>query len=157
MRTVAIIVLVIKFQNSIQELGRFIVNTTWGVAGFMDPAKDKLNWKTHNEDFGQTLGFYGIGEGFHVVLPFLGPSNIRDIIGILGNSYISPLSNTDVSQIKYKIPRNLIESVAIEGVRTTNEVSLRLGQYENIRKDAFDLYPFLRDVYNQKRKKEIEE
>jgi len=147
----------LKFENSTEELGRFLINSTFGLLGFMDPAKDELGWNEHNEDFGQTLGFYGLGEGFHVVLPLLGPSNLRDMIGLAADSYINPLTTTGSSDIQYKIPNNSLENIGITTEKTINSTSLRLGQYENIRKDALDLYPFLRDIYNQARKKQIEE
>lgn len=147
----------LKFENATEELGRFLVNSTFGLAGFMDPAKTELGWQQHDEDFGQTLGHYGVGGGFHVVLPLLGPSNLRDMFGLVSDGYLSPLSTTGSSDIGYKIPKNMIEGMAITSVEAVNEVSLRLGQYENLKKDALDLYPFLRDIYNQKRKKDIEE
>jgi phospholipid-binding lipoprotein MlaA len=147
----------LKFQNSAEELGRFLINTLWGLGGFLDSATTELNMKVHNEDFGQTLGFYGIGEGFPVVLPLLGPSNLRDIVGIAGDSWISPLTITGDGDMKYKIPDNFGQQVGIQGVNAINSTSLRLGQYESLKKDALDLYPFLRDVYSQKRKKDIEE
>lgn len=146
----------LKFKNSTEELGRFVVNTVLGL-GFFDPAQSQLGWEQHDEDFGQTLGFYGVGEGFHIVLPLLGPSNLRDIVGLSADSYVSALSTTGSSDIKYKIPNNLGETIAIQSVNTINEVSLVPGQYENIRKDALDLYPFLRDIYTQSRRKKIEE
>ena len=147
----------LKFKNSSEELGRFLVNTLWGLGGFMDPATKELNMKAHKEDFGQTLGFYGVGEGFPIVLPFLGPSNLRDMVGIVGDSYISPLSTTGDSDLRYKIPNNLVQELGIQTFNVVNSTSLRLGQYESLRKDALDLYPFLRDIYSQARKKQIEE
>ena len=147
----------LKFQNSAEELGRFLVNTTFGLAGFMDPAKTELGWKQHDEDFGQTLGFYGVGEGFHVVLPFLGPSNLRDIVGLSADSYISALSTTGSSDIQYKIPNNQTQNLTITAVNIVNSTSLRLGLYESLKKDAFDLYPYLRDLYNQRRNTLIKE
>ena len=147
----------LKFQNSVEELGRFLINTTFGLAGFMDPAKTEFGWEEHKEDFGQTLGHYGVGAGFHVVLPFLGPSNLRDIVGLAADSYVSPLTTTGSSDIQYKIPNNSLENIGITATTTINSTSLRLGQYESIKKDALDLYPFLRDIYNQSRKKQIEE
>lgn len=145
-----------KFQNSSDELERFIVNSTVGLAGLMDPAKHYMNIHPHNEDFGQTLGHYGIGSGFHVVLPFIGPSNVRDIAGISVDAYLSPLVNIRGLE-NYKIPQNLGESAAIYAVHLINKTSLHLGEYEDLKKDAVDLYPFLRDVYEQKRDSEIEE
>ena len=147
----------LKFKNSSEELGRFLINTLWGLGGFMDPATKELNMKAHKEDFGQTLGFYGVGEGFPIVLPFLGPSNLRDMVGIVGDSYISPLSTTGDSDLRYKIPNNLVQELGIQTFNVVNSTSLKLGQYESLRKDALDLYPFLRDIYSQARKKQIEE
>lgn len=150
-------ILQLKFQNSAEELGRFFVNTIWGLAGFMDVAKSELGWKEHKEDFGQTLGFYGVGDGFHIVIPFLGPSNLRDIVGLGADSYVSILSTTGSSDLNYKIPNTQVEQIGIKAYDVVNSTSLRLGQYESIKKDALDLYPFLRDVYTQARKKQIEE
>jgi phospholipid-binding lipoprotein MlaA len=123
----------------------------------MDPATKKLDMKAHKEDFGQTLGFYGVGDGFHVVLPLLGPSNLRDIVGMSADSYVSALSTTGSSDLHYKIPNNFLEQAGIKTFDVINSNSLKLGQYETLKKDALDLYPFLRDVYTQARKKQIEE
>lgn len=147
----------LKFKNANEELGRFLINTLWGLGGFMDLATDELNMKAHKEDFGQTLGFYGVGDGFHVVLPFLGPSNLRDIAGISADSYVSALSTSGDSDLKYKIPNNLAQQVGIKTFDVINSTSLKPGQYESLKKDALDLYPFLRDIYTQARKKQIEE
>lgn len=145
-----------KFQNSSNELERFIVNSTVGLAGLMDPAKHYMNIHPHEEDFGQTLGHYGVGSGFHVVLPFIGPSNIRDILGITADGYISPLVNVRGLE-NYKIPQNLSESIGIYTIHLINKTSLNLGKYEDLKKDAIDLYPFLKDIYEQKRNAEIAE
>ena len=147
----------LKFKNSSEELGRFLVNTLWGLGGFMDPATKELDMKAHKEDFGQTLGFYGVGEGFPIVLPFLGPSNVRDIVGLAADSYINPLTVTGDSDLRYKIPNTFLEQVGIQTFDVINSTSLTLGEYESLRKDALDLYPFLRDIYSQARKKQIEE
>jgi len=145
-----------KFENVSDETGRFIVNSTLGIAGLMDPAKEHLHLMPHNEDFGQTLGFYGVQPGYHIVLPFLGPSNVRDIIGITVDGYTSPLVNTSDLE-NYKIPDNLTQTVVLGASNIVNKNSLNLGQYESIKKDALELYPFLRDVYEQKRISDIEE
>ena len=145
-----------KFQNSSNELERFIVNSTIGLGGLMDPAKHYMNIHPHEEDFGQTLGHYGVGSGVHVVIPFIGPSNVRDIAGITLDAYLSPLVNIRGLE-NYKIPQNLAESVTIYTVHLINKTSLHLGEYEDLKKDAIDLYPFLKDIYEQKRDSEIAE
>ena len=144
----------LKFQNSATELERFIINSTVGLAGLMDPAKTYMHLETHEEDFGQTLGHYGIGSGFHVVLPILGPSNVRDIFGLAADVYITPLAHTGES-LKYKIPNSNAQTTYIWVVQEINKNSLHLGEYESAKKDALDLYIFLRDTYEQKRTSEI--
>lgn len=145
-----------KFQNTSDELERFIINSTVGVGGLFDPAKTLKNIPAHNEDFGQTLGHYGVGTGFHIVLPFLGPSNVRDVFGLTVDTYTSPLVYQKNLK-KYKIPNDYVESIGIYTTRMINNNSLQLGAYESLKKDAIDLYPFLRDVYEQKRISDIEE
>ncbi len=146
-----------KVKNASEELGRFLLNSTFGLAGLMDVAQNRLDLKPHNEDFGQTLAFYGVEEGFHIVLPFLGPSNLRDFTGLLVDSVVNPLNSTAYNEIHYKIPNTFPKSLGIKAFETINVVSLKQGQYENLRKDALDLYPFFKNVYNQKRNKEIKE
>ncbi len=145
-----------KFKNATDETERFLTNSTIGLLGFMDPATNLVHVPKHQEDFGQTLGFYGVGAGFHVVLPFFGPSNLRDIAGLTLDVYASPLVNIKGFE-NYKIPDNFGQSVAIATLYYVNKNSLELGQYESLKADALDLYPFLRDIYEQKRQVEIEE
>lgn len=145
-----------KIQNVSDETERFIVNSTVGLAGLMDPAQTYMNIPEHREDFGQTLGYYGVAPGFHIVLPFLGPSNLRDLAGITLDAYASPLVNVRGLE-NYKIPQNLEQSIGIVALHMINRTSLNLGQYESIKKDAIDLYPFLKDIYEQKRNSDIVE
>ena len=137
-----------KFEQAADETGRFILNTTVGILGFTDPAKDIFKLEPNPEDFGQTLGHYGIGGGFHIVLPLLGPSNLRDTLGKIPEVFLLD-------------PKVLIEDsnteTQVRVIEIVNQTSLRLGQYESLRKDAVDLYPFLRDIYEQNRNEQIEE
>ena len=120
-----------KGQNASNELERFIVNSTVGLGGLMDPAKHYMHIHPHEEDFGQTLGHYGVGSGAHVVIPFIGPSNVRDIAGITLDAYLSPLVNIRGLE-NYKIPQNFAESVAVYTVHLINKTSLHLGEYEDL-------------------------
>ncbi len=146
-------ILQFKFDHSIKELGRFMVNSTVGVLGLFDVAT-KAGIKRYDEDFGQTLGYWGVGSGFHIVLPFLGPSNLRDTLGFAVDTAIAPTTN---SGLKYQIPKNNLESLGYASLYYTNKNSLHLGEYENLKKDALDVYTFFRDSYEQKRAKEISE
>ena len=139
----------LKFQNSLEETERFVINSLWGLGGILDSATKELNIKEHKEDFGQTLGFYGVGEGFPIVLPFLGPSNLRDFVSIVPDSYVSALSSSGQNDLNYKVPDNLVQSISIKTFDVVNKNSLNQNQYEIIKKDAIDLYQFIRDIYSQ--------
>ena len=144
-----------KFKNAGEETGRFLINSTIGVLGLFDPAKSEFGLEPHNEDFGQTLGFWGVGSGPHIVLPFLGPSNLRDTISLYPDSYANPVDFYD--ERGYNITHNYGESLFLKAYEKVNYISLHEGEYEKLKKDAVDLYPFLRDIYEQYRQKQIEE
>lgn len=145
----------LKFHNSWEELQRFVLNSTFGLAGLMDVSElNNLGLKEHKEDFGQTLGFYGVGDGFHIVLPFLGPSNLRDTVSLAADYYVSPLNKGDNS---YYIPDSDLKSLGLITLKMTNKNSFSPDLYENLKKDAIDLYPFLKEIYTKKREKEIKE
>lgn len=146
----------VKFHNAAEEGARFVINSTVGVLGLFDVAKKYCSLEPHDEDFGQTLGFYGVGSGVHIVLPLLGPSNLRDLVGMYPDSYLSPFYYTDDKSYD-----TLTDTVAgYMGAKTlekVNYVSLNIEWYDDIKKDAVDLYPYLRDMYEQYRDKKIKE
>ncbi len=136
-----------KFKGAGIELKRFTINSTLGVLGFFDQAEKDWNLKEQDEDVGQTLAVYGIGDGFYLVLPFFGPSSVRDGIGRIGNAYLHPVTyQTD-----------FITMVQVKVVEVTNENSLDVGQYERLKKGTFDPYIALRDGYYQYRQNKIKE
>lgn len=145
-------VLQLKFKGAGVELARFGINTTLGVVGFGDPAKKRFDLNAYPEDFGQTLGYYGIGGGFHLVLPILGPSNLRDTVGLVADFYLDPICYIGTCYADEWEP-----AMGIQAYKGVNYTSLHIGEYESLKKDAIDLYPFLREVYEQSRKKEIAE
>jgi phospholipid-binding lipoprotein MlaA len=144
-----------KINNAFEETQRFVINTTLGVFGFMDIASSAFNIKAHPEDFGQTLGKWGVSPGPHIVWPFLGPSNLRDSFGTLGDSYINPTNSQD--KVMQKYPDNFSQASALYGYYYINRNSLNLGLYESVKKDSLDFYTFSRDFYEAKRRNEIKE
>lgn len=150
-------ILQFKFQNASEETGRFLINTIWGLGGFMDPATEVLKMKIHKEDFGQTLGYWGVKEGFHIVLPILGPSNFRDLVGLSGDFILSPTGQLGNNTLEYKIPKNILQELGINSLDKVNEYSFHPDMYEIIKKDSLDLYILLRNAYSQRREKEIKE
>ena len=133
-----------KFASAFTDAGRFVINSTFGIAGFIDVAgMDKI--KNHKEDFGQTLGYWGVGNGAYLVLPLLGPSSLRDTTGLVFDTI-----TTD--PITY--PRNIGQ------IRLSNQ--LRAAQFLDKRTElltasdlvddaSLDPYAFTRDAYLQKR------
>jgi len=158
-------VLQLKLRDSGEEFLRFCINSTIGIFGIWDPAKEWFDLEAHEEDFGQTLGYYGVGGGFHVVIPFLGPSNLRDMFSMYPDMQLDPVNYVEnrsynLSQPKGKYlgtSRKTLQRAQLTVVKTINQESMRIGQYQDLKKDAIELYPFLRDVYEQNRKKLIEE
>jgi phospholipid-binding lipoprotein MlaA len=158
-------VLQLKAKNAGEEFLRFSINSTVGILGFWNPAKEWFGLEAHEEDFGQTLGHYGVGGGFHVVLPFLGPSNLRDMFSLYPEMQMDPVNY--VENRPYNIPqpegeylglsRKTLQQSELTLLKTINRESLRIGQYANLKKDAIELYPFLRDIYEQNRAKLIKE
>ena len=139
-----------KFVAGGTELTRFMVNTTVGVAGLWDPARNWLDLSASEEDFGQTLGKYGIGEGFYICWPVLGPSNVRDTVGTAGDYFLDP-----VSYLGFNGESD--EAFALRGVETINKTSLRLGDYEDFKDATFDPYSAMRDAYFQQRRSKIKD
>lgn len=144
-----------KFKNSAEETGRFVVNTTVGVLGLFDPAKSELNLEKHDEDFGQTLGFYGVQSGPHIVLPLLGPSNLRDSVSLYPDALLSPIDYTERNY--WTLTDTVAEYIGLVTLDKINYASLYMNKYDKLKEDAVDLYPYLRDVYEQYRDKQIKE
>ena len=132
---------------ALEETGRFVINSTVGLIGLFDPAKAWFGLEEHNEDFGQTLGYWGVGPGPHLVIPFLGPSNLRDAFALVPEWQLDPVSYV----------KSPVTQLGVRSFDQVNETSLDIGGYESLKKDAVDFYPFLRDVYEQNRLKKIEE
>jgi phospholipid-binding lipoprotein MlaA len=130
------------FSGTAAETGRFAINTVWGVGGLLDPASGKeLNLQKQDTDLGDTLGVWGMGQGFYIVWPVLGPSSLRDSTTIAGDYFLYPVS--------YISPW-----YAWLGVRSYEEVnaaSLRIGDYEALKDAAIDPYVAFRDAYAQYR------
>ncbi|MDD4862250.1 MAG: VacJ family lipoprotein, partial [Smithellaceae bacterium] len=134
------------FTGAGSEVGRFTINTIWGIGGLLDPSSNKdIDLQKQDTDFGQTLGVYGVGHGFYIVWPFLGPSSPRDSVDIAGEYLMDPLS--------YFTP--WYTSLGEKPLKMINNTSLRIGDYEALLEAAIDPYVAIRDGYIQYRMKEV--
>ena len=136
-----------KFKQAADETTRLLVNSTVGVAGFFDPAYNYWGLDRKEEDFGQTLGYYGVGEGFYLVLPVLGSSTLRDGLSLIPDGYADPI------YWFASYPTVLIS----RGVKGVNVISLDKDNYESIVAEQLDPYLFIRDAYTQNRRFKVAE
>ncbi|MGE0370555.1 MAG: VacJ family lipoprotein [Gammaproteobacteria bacterium] len=130
------------------ELLRFGVNTTAGLGGLFDPAGRYLGLREKEEDFGQTLGRYGVGPGIYLVLPALGPSSARDGIGrFVDGNYFDPV---------VIVPDETAEVVALKALDAVNYLSLDKDTYEVVTRESLDPYTFIKNAYAQNRAGKVE-
>ena len=129
------------------EFGRTAVNTIWGIGGLLDPSSGKeLNLPKQDVDLGQTLGVYGLGQGFYIVWPILGPSSARDSVGLAGEYFLYPVSYLN----PWYTPS------VVRAYEEVNDTSLRIGDYESLKEAAIDPYVAFRDAYVQYRQNKVE-
>jgi len=133
-----------------KELARLLINSTIGVGGLRDCAKECFGLSGRPADFGQTLGEYGVGFGFYIVWPILGPSSPRDTVGFVGDWLLKPTTY---------LSSNWFDPVTVglyahEAVNTT---SFHLGDYEAIKAAAVDPYVAIRDGYLQHRTEQLKQ
>ena len=133
-----------KIDEALQDVMRFAVNTVMGLGGVLDIASD-MGLQKHNEDFGQTLGKWGIGSGPYLVLPFVGPSSLRDGGGLLVDWRYDPFFH--VSNIPV---RNTL--LALRTIDTRADL---LGATDVLEQAALDKYTFVRDAFFQYRRSQI--
>jgi len=131
-----------KGDKAANEVTRFVINSTMGMAGLIDLAQARFALQNHESDFGQTLALWGVGSGPFMIIPVLGPSNPRDLFGFAVDSAMDPL---------IWIPADWWVTFCPETARYVNRVSLQIGQYEELKKASLDPYIAMRDAYIQYR------
>jgi len=139
-----------KFAHAFTDAGRFIINSTFGLAGFIDVA-GKDNIALRKEDFGQTLGFWGVGNGAYIVLPFLGPSTLRDTTGmVVDTATTDPITYThNIGEIRL---HNQLRAAQFIDKRTE-----LLTATDLVDEASLDPYAFTRDAYLQRRENLIKD
>lgn len=143
-----------KVDNSLSTFSSFLVNTTIGVGGLFDVAGKKGIYY-NQEDFGQTLGHYGVNYGFYLVLPILGPSSGRDFGGFVVDKSVNPI---ELNLLNIGDKENFIKPeyrIALALLAGVDKRESFIDILDDIRKDSFDPYATLRSAYLQKRDSEI--
>ncbi|MDA8139326.1 MAG: MlaA family lipoprotein [Desulfobacteraceae bacterium] len=134
-----------KGQAAEAEWARFLYNSTVGVLGFGNPARNNPKLNPKEEDLGLTLADYGIGDGFYLMLPFLGPSTLRDSAGLVGDAFLNPVAYINPWEA----------SLGVGAYNQLNNLSFRIGDYESLKKAAMDPYVSFRNAYIQLRQSKI--
>jgi len=125
--------------DGLRDTGRFAVNTVLGLGGIFDPAS-RMGLEANNEDFGQTLGAWGVPAGPYFVLPFLGPSTVRDTAGTYADSEINPMFEYFEEPDRYYL-------LALQVV----DLRAQLLDLDSQLRSTYDPYAFMRDAYLQRR------
>ena len=137
-------ILQLKPRNAVEDVARIVYNATFGLAGLIDVAT-MVGIPQNDEDFGQTLGYWGVPSGPYLVLPFFGPSTIRGTVGRLGDSagtyYFSLLP--------------IWATFMVRGIELVNLRARFLDELDEGRRESFDYYVFLRDAYLQNRRARV--
>jgi phospholipid-binding lipoprotein MlaA len=152
-------ILQLNYKSALASSTRLLINTTFGIFGLIDIASDisaasDINLNKRNEDFGQTLGFYGIGSGPYIVLPLLGPSSVRDTVGIAVDSFfIDPVTQgvTGVFMQNVDYLNTVALRLPVAATRTVNARAQFLDDDKTLEEAALDKYEFTRDAYLQRR------
>jgi phospholipid-binding lipoprotein MlaA len=138
-------VLQFKFNKAAESAGRFVINSTIGIAGLFDVAS-KQGIPQYKEDFGQTLGYWGVGNGAYLMLPFFGPSTLRDTGGLIADSMtVDPIAYVDDPRA-----RNIII-----GTKFIDTRAQLLPGSDLLDEAALDPYTFMRDAYLQRRANQV--
>jgi len=142
-----------KFKASVIEFERLMINATVGLGGFFDPADRVFNLVQQSEDFGQTLGHYGVDGGPYIIWPIVGPSNRRDTIGFIGDTAFDVLFWLGIYDVE---PEDVFLGIGID--KRVNNYSYNVRKnYERITESAVDPYIALQHAYLKNREKNIKE
>jgi phospholipid-binding lipoprotein MlaA len=134
-----------KIGTALSDAGRVAVNSTVGLLGVFDVAS-RIGLPKHDEDFGQTLGYWGVQEGPYLILPFLGPSTVRDTAGLVGDYFTDP---------EFYLIVDAPATWITFGTRLVNLRANLLGAERVLDQAALDRYAFLRDAYLQRRRNQV--
>ena len=146
-------------QGNLREFGNatasVLINSTIGFLGIFNPA-EKIGLKPHKEDVGQTLGLYGIGPGCYFVLPVLGPTTVRDSVGMIADSFIDPFAHVTIREKDlFGISGNSLDYYSVKGTTAIDFRSDNLINFNSLEKNSIDLYSSFKSVYLQNRSNKI--
>ena len=131
------------------------MNTSVGIFGFFNPA-EKIGLKPHEEDVGQTLGSYGIGPGCYFVLPLLGPTTVRDSIGLIADTFVDPFAHITIREHELlSTSGNSLDYFTVKGATIVDFRANNDANIQSLEKNSIDFYSSLKSIYLQDRENKI--
>ena len=144
-----------NFKQLGHSIGSFVVNSSVGIFGLLNPA-EKMGLKPHKEDVGQTLGSYGVGTGCYFVLPFLGPTTARDAVGLIADSFVDPFAHITIRERElFGISGNKLDYFTVRGTGAVDFRADNESNFKNLEKNSIDLYSSFKSIYLQDRENKI--
>lgn len=144
-----------NFKQLGHSVGSFVVNSSVGILGFLNPA-EQMGLKPHKEDVGQTLGLYGFSHGCYFVLPVLGPTTARDSLGMLADSFVDPFAYITIREHELLgASGNSIDYFATKGTTAIDFRADNDKNFKSLEKNSIDLYSSLKSIYLQDRDNKI--
>jgi phospholipid-binding lipoprotein MlaA len=141
----------LNFKQSAVELGRLLINASVGIAGFFDPAEHFLDLEERDTDFDRTMARYGVGKGAYLMVPIIGPTTVRGVLGSGVDYFLSPFTWFGIYDVEEEIAFR-----AFNGTKRVNSYSYRIrNMYERITEAAIDPYIAVQDAYIQHLDKDI--
>ena len=144
-----------KWRSAEGEFCRFVVNSTAGCLGLFNVVPDTPSFNPPEEDLGQTLGYYRVGNGIFIIWPLFGPSTLRDTVGSIGDWVLNPVSFMQLVNVDAGELTSTTTNVTAYSVRIVNDTSFRIGDYETLKNAAMDPYEAFRNAYIQNRLSKI--
>jgi len=140
-----------RLKKAGSETGKFVVDSTIGLGGILKPSDEIEALQTSDEDIGQALASWGLGHGFYFVMPFVGPTSLRDMIGDFADGAVEPIPEP-WTQIDSDTTR-----IVLRGVELVNNLPGLTDLYESLLRSSIDPYSAMRDAYAQRRARQVEE
>jgi len=144
-----------NFKLAGESSASFLINSTVGIFGFSNPAA-KIGLKNQQEDIGQTLGAYGFSGGCYFVLPILGPTTVRDSLGMIVDTFIDPFAHVTIRDNELlSISGSDIDYYSVKGVTAVDFRGDNISSFNSLEKNSLDMYSTLKSIYLQDKERKI--
>mgnify|MGYP006098540149 CR=1 len=144
-----------QWEEAGESTASFVINTTVGILGFLNPAK-KMGFENQQEDVGQTLGAYGVKNGCYFILPILGPTTVRDSVGLIADSFVDPFAHVTIREKElFEVSGTKLDYFSVKGAGAVDFRADNMTNFDSLEKNSLDEYAAMKSLYLQNRAKKI--